>query len=200
MAWWQRGEQPEWTGGGVGRYRRFVRWNHAEIISKKPKIIKLRETYGKHLIGLVENEHLHRIGLEESTLDHIVDTTRSANNDLRTLLKSLHVVTNAGTTNACVALNVHEVTNSDDDLLNLLGQFTGRSEDQSLALLDVGIELLENRDGESCSFSGTWLCLGNNVVTFTVLDFDRDLRAYWNSPLMTGIMARCWIADGRSKP
>jgi len=84
-----------------------------------------------------------------------VDTTRSANNDLRTLLKSLHVVTNAGTTNACVALNVHEVTNSDDDLLNLLGQFTGRSEDQSLALLDVGIELLENRDGESCSFSGT---------------------------------------------
>jgi len=84
-----------------------------------------------------------------------VDTTRGSNNDLRTLLKSLHIVTNAGTTNACVALDIHEVTNSDDDLLNLLGQFTSRSKDQGLALLDVGIELLENRDGESCSLSGT---------------------------------------------
>jgi hypothetical protein len=63
-----------------------------------------------------------------------------------------------------VALDVHEVANSDDNLLDLLSQFTGGGEDQGLALLDVGVELLENRDGESGSLSGTRLSLRNNIV------------------------------------
>jgi hypothetical protein len=79
-------------------------------------------------------------------------------------LESLHVIANAGTTDTCVALDVHEVANSDDNLLDLLSQFTGGGEDQGLALLDVGVELLENRDGESGSLSGTRLSLRNNIV------------------------------------
>ncbi len=63
-----------------------------------------------------------------------------------------------------MALDVHEVANSDDNLLDLLSQFTGGGEDQGLALLDVGVELLENRDGESGSLSGTRLSLRNNIV------------------------------------
>jgi hypothetical protein len=77
-------------------------------------------TYGKHLIGLIKNEHLHRVGLQESSLDHVVDTTWGTNNDLWTILESLHVITNASTTNAGMALDIHEVTNGDNDLLNLL--------------------------------------------------------------------------------
>jgi hypothetical protein len=50
-----------------------------------------------------------------------LDTTRGTDDNLGTFLQSLHVVTNAGTTNACMALNVHEVTNSNNDFLNLLG-------------------------------------------------------------------------------
>jgi hypothetical protein len=73
-----------------------------------------------------------------------VDTARSANNDLRTLLESLHVIADAGTTDTCVAFDVHEVANGNDDLLDLLSQFTSGGEDQGLALLDVGVELLEN--------------------------------------------------------
>jgi hypothetical protein len=129
---------------------------------------KNRETYGKHFIGLIKNEHLHGVGLQESSLDHVLDTTWGTNNDLGTLLKSLHVITNAGTTDACVALNVHEVTDSDNDLLDLLGQFTGGGKDQSLALLNVGVKLLEDGDRESGGLSGSRLSLCNDIVAFEV--------------------------------
>jgi hypothetical protein len=125
----------------------------------------LSETTRQHLIGLIQNEHLHVVSLEDPTLDHVLDTTRSTDDDLGTLLESLHVVTNAGATNAGMALNVHEVTDSDDDLLDLLGQLTGRGQDQSLAGLDVGVKFLQDGDGESGSLSGTRLSLSNHSVT-----------------------------------
>ena len=122
------------------------------------------QTYGKHLIGLIENEHLHGVGLQESALDHVVNTAWGTNDDLRTFLKNLHVLTNAGTTNAGVAFDIHEVTNGNNDLLNLLSQLTGWGEDQCLTLLEVWVELLENGDGECSSLSGTRLSLSNDIV------------------------------------
>jgi hypothetical protein len=125
----------------------------------------LSETTRKHLIGLVENEHLHGVSAEEAALDHVVDTARGSDNDLGAVLKSLHVITDAGATNAGVALDVHEVTNGNDDLLDLLGKLTGRSKDESLALLDRGVNLLENGNGESSRLASTRLGLGNDIVT-----------------------------------
>ena len=52
----------------------------------------------------------------------------------------------------------------DDDLLDLLSQLTGGSEDQGLALLQAGVDLLEDRDGEGGSLAGTRLGLSDNVV------------------------------------
>jgi hypothetical protein len=69
-----------------------------------------------------------------------------------------------------VALNVHEVTDGNDDLLNLLSQLTGWGEDKGLALLDIWVELLENGDGESSGLSGTRLSLSDNVVALEILD------------------------------
>lgn len=94
-----------------------------------------------------------------------MDTAGGTDNDLGAVLEGLHVLTDAGATNAGVALNVHEVANSDNDLLDLLGQLTGGGKDQSLALLDGGVDLLENGDGESGSLSSTGLGLSNDVVT-----------------------------------
>lgn len=94
-----------------------------------------------------------------------MDTTRGTDNDLRAVLQSLHVITNAGAANAGVALNVHEVTDGNNDLLNLLSKLTGGGEDQSLALLQVGVDLLEHGDGESGSLAGTRLGLRNDIVT-----------------------------------
>jgi hypothetical protein len=64
-----------------------------------------------------------------------------------------------------VAVNVHEISYGDNDLLNLLGKLTGGSEDERLAGLDGRIDLLENRDGERGSLASAGLRLGNNVVS-----------------------------------
>lgn len=122
------------------------------------------ETAGQHFVGLVKDEHLHGVGLEEAALDHVVDTAGGTDDDLGAVLEGLHVVTDAGTTNAGVALDVHEVTDGDDDLLDLLGKLTGGSQDQSLALLDSGVDLLENGNGESSRLASTGLGLGNDIV------------------------------------
>jgi hypothetical protein len=129
-----------------------------------------------------------------------MDAARGANNDLRTILKCLHIIADAGSANTCVALDAHEVADGDDDLLNLLRKLTCRGKNQCLALLDVGIDLLKNRDGECGCLASSGLRLRNNIVTLEVLGLVAKFRNFYYSPLITGIIARCWIADGRSKP
>ncbi len=69
-----------------------------------------------------------------------------------------------------MALDVHVVAESDDDLLDLVRELTGRREDQRLGALDVGVKRLEDGDGEGSGLASTRLGLRNDVVT---LD-DRD--------------------------
>jgi hypothetical protein len=126
----------------------------------------LGETTGQHLVSFVEDEHLDVVGLEDTTLDHVLDTARSSNNDLRTVLKGLHVFSDVGAANAGVAFNVHEVANGHNDLLNLLSELTGGCEDQSLAGLEVGVDLLKSGDGERCSLSGAGLSLSDDIGAF----------------------------------
>lgn len=161
-------------------------------------------THREHLVGLVKDEHLHAVGLEETTLDHVVDTAGGTNNDLRAILKSLHVITNTGTTNAGVALDVHEVTDGNNDLLDLLSQLTGGGQDKGLALLQLGIDLLQDRDREGGGLAGTRLGLGDDIVACIIhvswVYLCITERPVNYVPLMTGMIARCWIAEGRSKP
>jgi hypothetical protein len=146
------------------------------------------ETYRKHLIGLIKNKHLHRIGLQESSLDHVVDTARSTDNDLGAFLQGLHVITDASTTNASMALDIHEIANGDNDLLDLLGQFTGRSQDQSLALLDIWVQLLKDGNGESGGLSGSRLCLSNDIVSLG----DLSTIATMQKPLWKSLTLDDW--------
>lgn len=94
-----------------------------------------------------------------------MDTAGGANNDLGTILNRLDVVTNGGATNASVGIDVHEVADGDDNLLDLLGQLTGGGKNESLALLELGIDVLKDRDGEGGSLASTGLSLGDNVAT-----------------------------------
>ena len=121
------------------------------------------ETHRKHLISLVKNEHLHGVGLENTTLDHILHTARSTDNDLRPCLKSLHIVPNAGTSNTSMTVDRHEVADGNNDLLDLLSELTSWRKNQSLASLDIGVQLLQDGDGECSGFPGTRLCLCNDV-------------------------------------
>ena len=125
----------------------------------------LGETARQHLVGLIKDEHLHAVGLEDTALDHVVDTAGGTDDDLGAVLEGLHVIPDAGAANAGVALDLHEVTDGDHNLLDLLGQLAGGGEDESLAGLDVRVDLLENGDGEGGGLAGTGLGLGDHVVT-----------------------------------
>lgn len=165
--------------------------------------IRASKTYRQHLVSLVQDEHLHAVRLEEAALNHVLDTAGGTDDDVGAVLESLHVITNAGAANAGVALDVHEVTDGNNDLLDLLSKLTGGCEDQSLARLDVGVDLLQHGDREGGSLAGTRLGLGNDIVTCVAMVSDCRLQAGYVEvclPLITGMMARCWIAEGRSKP
>lgn len=125
----------------------------------------LGETTRQHLVSLVEDEHLHAVGLEYAALDHVLDTAGRADHHLRAVLESLHVVSYAGTADAGMALNLHEVTDGDDDLLNLLRKLASGSEDERLASLDAWVDLLKDGDREGGRLAGTGLCLSDDIVT-----------------------------------
>lgn len=85
--------------------------------------------YREHLVGFIKYEHLHRIGLENTTLNHVLDTPWSTNNNLGAIPESFHVITDTGASNTSMAFDVHEVTNGYNDFLYLLSQLTSRSQD-----------------------------------------------------------------------
>ena len=124
----------------------------------------LGESTREHLVGLVEDEHLHAVGPEHTALNHVLHAAGRADDHLWAILERLHIVSYTCTTDTGMALDAHEVADSHDDLLDLLCQFAGGSEDQGLACLDVGVDLLEGGDGEGGSLAGTRLRLGDDVV------------------------------------
>jgi hypothetical protein len=62
-----------------------------------------------------------------------------------------------------VAFDVHEVANSDHNFLDLLGEFAGWGKDESLAGLEVGIDLLQSTNREGGGFSSAGLGLRNDI-------------------------------------
>jgi len=154
------------------------------------------ETAGQHFISLIEAENLDSVGPEGPTVDHIVHSTGSTDDNLNALLQLGHVLTNVGPADTGVAFNVHVVTESDDDLLDLLGKLTGRCEDEGLSPFDREVELLEDRDREGCGLASTGLGLSDDIVTLddrdnrTLLDGGRTLetRGEKTSEMIVGVI------------
>ena len=63
-----------------------------------------------------------------------------------------------------IYLNVQEVSKSNDDFLNLLGEFSCGGKNQSLTLPDILIDLLEDSDGEGSRLSCAGLGLGDDIA------------------------------------
>jgi hypothetical protein len=82
-----------------------------------------------------------------------------------TLLELGHSLANGSSTDGSEALDVHVVSEGDENLLDLLGELTGGGEDESLGLLDGNVDGLEDRDGEGRGLAGSGLSLSDNVVT-----------------------------------
>ncbi len=60
------------------------------------------ETTREHFVGLVEDEDLHVLQREHTTIDHIIDTSGSADHDLHAVLQSANVVAHESTADARV--------------------------------------------------------------------------------------------------
>ena len=141
------------------------------------------ETARQHFISFIKTEDLDGVGPEGPAVDHIIDTAGGTDDDVNTLLQFAHVLTDVGPSNTGVAFNVHVVTESDDDLLDLLSKLPGRSEDESLSPFDGQVELLEDGDGESRGLASTGLGLRNDIVALddgddrTLLDGGRTFEA-----------------------
>jgi hypothetical protein len=54
-----------------------------------------------------------------------------------------------------VDADIHEVSQGGDDLHDLLGQLSGGSQHEGLAVLDVDVQLLQDADREGGGLSGT---------------------------------------------
>ena len=64
---------------------------------------------------------------------------------MRSLSELGHVLSDVDSSDTGVAVDGHVVSEGDDDLLDLLGELSGRSKDQSLGRLDGGVDLRETR-------------------------------------------------------
>lgn len=84
-----------------------------------------------------------------------------------TVFKFPDVLSNWSPSNTRVTLDIHIVTQSKDNGLDLSCQFTCRREHQCLGFPDSYVDGLENRDGEGCSFTGTGLCLSNDIPSLS---------------------------------
>jgi len=82
------------------------------------------------------------------------------------VIQLLDVLSNRGSTDASVALHVHVVSEGEDDRLDLSSQLSGWGEDESLGFSDVGVDGLEDGNGEGSGFTGSGLSLSDDVSSF----------------------------------
>jgi len=148
-----------WHGGGEQHDLGLGREELEDVVDG------ILESGGEHLIGLVKTEHLDGVGLEGTSVDHVEHSAWGTDHDVGSLLELGHVLSDGGSTDTSVAVDIEVVSESDDDLLNLLGELSSWGEDQSLGLLDRGVNSLQNRDREGGGLSGTGLSLGDTVTS-----------------------------------
>lgn len=88
--------------------------------------------------------HFNILGPQVSPSDHVKHSARSTTDNLLSGLKLPNILTNAGPSDTSMARDVHVVTESEDNGLDLHGQFSGWGEDQGLGLPQVGVDGLKH--------------------------------------------------------
>jgi hypothetical protein len=99
------------------------------------------ESTGKHLIGFIQEELTNTIEAQGPAIDHVEDTTRSANDNVDPVLKGANVIADCRSSNAGVYFNVHVVSQGKYDALNLDSQLSSWRQNQGLAFLEFRVEL-----------------------------------------------------------
>lgn len=113
------------------------------------------ETAGKHLISFIENEKLEVIGLHETSLHHVHDSSGGSDNNVDTSLEDTDVFANNSSSDTGVHLNGRELSDRVDDVGDLHGELTGGSNNEGLTVVSSGVDTLENTNGEGTSLTGS---------------------------------------------
>lgn len=89
----------------------------------------------QHLISLIKNNHLKVISLECFSIDKIFDPTGCSDHNLYpSIFQSIPILLGIRASDAATCGNVDELAEAEDDLVDLLGEFSGGGEDDGLAL------------------------------------------------------------------
>ena len=122
------------------------------------------EAPAEHLVGLVEDNDFEVVGLEGLSLDEIFDPSGSADNNLDAAVsEGVPVLLGVGAADAAAGADVEELAEAEDDLVDLLSEFTGGGEDDGLAFGGFGVDELEDSDGKGGGFACSGLCLSYGV-------------------------------------
>ena len=120
---------------------------------------------GEHFISLIKNEQLKVVGLEETTLHHVVNTAGSSDNDVgSSVLELTDVLLDDSSSDAGVHLDAAVLTDGVDDVGDLHGEFASRGHNEGLDVLAetalrVSIDGLQNGNGEGTSLTSSGLSL-----------------------------------------
>src|SRR5690242_11393918 len=90
--------------------------------------------------------YLDVLGSQVAPSNHVKDTARGTANNVLPIFELANILPNAGTTNACMALYIHVVSECKDDGLDLDGQFASRRQHKSLRLADRSVYGLQDGD------------------------------------------------------
>jgi len=113
------------------------------------------ETAGKHLISFVENEKLEVIGLHETSLHHVHDSSGGSDNNVDTSLKDTDVFADNSSSDTGVHLNGRELSDRVDDVSDLHGKLTGGGDNKGLTVVSSGVDTLEDTNGEGTSLTSS---------------------------------------------
>lgn len=123
------------------------------------------ESSAEHFVSLVENDDFKEIGFEGFLFDQIFYSSWGSDNDLdSSFFKDFSVFSGVGSSDAASGVDFKELTEAEDNFVDLLSKLSGGGQDDSLTVGGLWIDGLENTDGESSGFACTGLGLGNGVL------------------------------------
>lgn len=98
------------------------------------------ESLVEQFVGFIEHEHLDILGAERASADHVEYTARGTRDDVLAVFEFFDILADARAADTGVALDVHVVSQRENDILDLHGEFTRRGKDERLAFPDGGVD------------------------------------------------------------
>jgi len=165
------GEDANWIGHKFGRHLQNVgrkRGTQQDNLRGRREtsvdlIDLVLETPVQQLVRFVEYKHLDVPRPKTPLLNHVRNSSGRTEHDVLPILKFMNILANGGTTNTRMTLDVHVVSQSEDDRLDPSPKFSSGGQNERLGLPNSVINRLEDWDRECRGFIDAGLSLGDHV-------------------------------------